>query len=311
MEPQDENLSILTYDPNVDINILSYLDDDILLNMCSTNSYVNSLCNEEKLWILKLNRKYGPYRFDKYPYKSYRDIYMDLTVARMILFSTTYGEIKITTAFNAEDFDDIKDKIDRYSRKLINIKTSRKIEKELKEKGYTSSEISDLPKKWRSLYYDIYLFSRIYYNSYLLIDNNPDDGPYVYSVPILTGKRKDFVEQLESIAISYIQGADTKIDSSLLLVDWKGNIVWNISDVDISESLPMCEDCERNLGGYDIQYYKKCYICENPHKYLKTVASPMTVFVYDSSNSKIIANDSDRIHSKESKNLEELKEYYM
>jgi len=58
---QDELKQPFTHLHEMDIIILSYLDDTVLKAVCQVNKYAQSLCQDENLWKLRLERFYPKY----------------------------------------------------------------------------------------------------------------------------------------------------------------------------------------------------------------------------------------------------------
>jgi hypothetical protein len=46
---------VFTNNPDIDIQILSNLDDKVLSVICNVNKYINNLCNDNMLWKIKIN----------------------------------------------------------------------------------------------------------------------------------------------------------------------------------------------------------------------------------------------------------------
>ncbi|MBY8988310.1 MAG: hypothetical protein KGD61_07640 [Candidatus Lokiarchaeota archaeon] len=57
--PDEGNARLFTGLPAADILILEKLDDSDLVNVCSLNSYLNNLCNNESFWLNRTLSKYG------------------------------------------------------------------------------------------------------------------------------------------------------------------------------------------------------------------------------------------------------------
>lgn len=69
---------MFTNNRDVDINILAKLDDKVLRSICKLNSYTASLCNDNKLWALKINETFPgipiPSQFRTLPRKLYIEL---------------------------------------------------------------------------------------------------------------------------------------------------------------------------------------------------------------------------------------------
>ena len=59
---------------DVDITILNLLEDKDLINMCKTNKYVNSICENDNFWRDRIIKKYNVLP-DITPFTSYREFY--------------------------------------------------------------------------------------------------------------------------------------------------------------------------------------------------------------------------------------------
>ncbi len=123
MEQQDldEYLNFLTGIPDLDINILNYLNDDDLLHACQTNQYAKNVCRTGQLWQQRSYDRYDnvppkpktitwreyyfllpnyPFDFNKEDYRRYIDSlidtnnYRDLkTLIKLGEYESVYWEI--------------------------------------------------------------------------------------------------------------------------------------------------------------------------------------------------------------------------
>jgi len=62
---------------DVDLKILSELDDMSLLNFCKTSTYGKKLCENEIFWFNRTLSKYG--KVEKNPKRSWKNLYLKLT----------------------------------------------------------------------------------------------------------------------------------------------------------------------------------------------------------------------------------------
>jgi hypothetical protein len=64
--------------PDVDIIILNNIDDDVLEIICRTNQYLNSLCNNDRLWIERIRKNFGEESLNNKPAdQSWRTYYFN------------------------------------------------------------------------------------------------------------------------------------------------------------------------------------------------------------------------------------------
>ena len=70
---------IFTHVRNVDMNILLQLDDELLQSVCRIDKYTQSLCNDNTLWHLKLNKAYPGLPIPKGYQQKLKDLYQILT----------------------------------------------------------------------------------------------------------------------------------------------------------------------------------------------------------------------------------------
>ena len=64
---------------DVDLKILSELDDETLLNFCVTNKYGSQLCQDEMFWRNRLTAKYPDSLNFKDPKRTWKSWYLNLT----------------------------------------------------------------------------------------------------------------------------------------------------------------------------------------------------------------------------------------
>ena len=62
---------------DVDLKILSELDDMSLLKFCTTSKYAKKLCEDEIFWLNRTLSKYG--RLEKNPKRTWKNLYLKLT----------------------------------------------------------------------------------------------------------------------------------------------------------------------------------------------------------------------------------------
>ena len=66
---------------DVDLKILSELDDRSLLNSCATNKYVYNICKDENFWRNRFIKKYGEHAASYKPAdRSWKNHYMQLII---------------------------------------------------------------------------------------------------------------------------------------------------------------------------------------------------------------------------------------
>lgn len=69
-----------TYILDVDITILNQLDEQSLRRVCQVNQYARSLCQNEKLWRLRINRKFGNAAMFRDPNQTWAEYYRSLMI---------------------------------------------------------------------------------------------------------------------------------------------------------------------------------------------------------------------------------------
>ena len=68
---------------DVDLRILSELEDRDLLNVCLTNKYANKICQDEHFWRNRLVSQYGDKVFKYRPDMSWKNYYMQINICRI------------------------------------------------------------------------------------------------------------------------------------------------------------------------------------------------------------------------------------
>jgi hypothetical protein len=121
MEPH-----LFTYNKDVDIEILSHVDDMILEDLCITDKYANKLCNNNTLWLLKIINKYPDFPLSHvnatlYKTLYYRLIHEDWT--SIMIWTTTNNNIPgINWLINYSKYTEfVGVKINKYLTTLGNI----------------------------------------------------------------------------------------------------------------------------------------------------------------------------------------------
>ena len=69
----------LTWNKDVDKEILLRLDDKTLLNFCKTSKYGNILCQDENFWIRKINSKYPLLKEFKHDNETWKQLFIRMT----------------------------------------------------------------------------------------------------------------------------------------------------------------------------------------------------------------------------------------
>lgn len=69
---------ILTSITDINFEILSHVDDDVLENLSQSNTYYNALCHEPYLWQLKIINVYDFFPLNGYDYLLYKQLYYKL-----------------------------------------------------------------------------------------------------------------------------------------------------------------------------------------------------------------------------------------
>ena len=62
--------------PDLDLKIMSDMDDRTLLEFCKTHRYTKELCNNELFWKKRLNKKYGS--FNKNENRTWKEFYLKI-----------------------------------------------------------------------------------------------------------------------------------------------------------------------------------------------------------------------------------------
>lgn len=89
MDPIYSNI-LLRADFNIDI--LSHMDDNTLSNLCKSDHYFNTLCNNALLWKLKIGYISDFPIIDGLAYSIYKEVYYKLKVNhRLDIFKMFYG----------------------------------------------------------------------------------------------------------------------------------------------------------------------------------------------------------------------------
>lgn len=67
---------LLTDIPDIDVNILRQIDNEVLTVLCRTDEYVTKICRGEKLWMIKMNYEFPEYIALKPMDISWREYYI-------------------------------------------------------------------------------------------------------------------------------------------------------------------------------------------------------------------------------------------
>ena len=107
----------LTKIKDVDLKIMSELDDRSLLQFCKTNKYANNLCKEPMFWRNRIQTKYPKALEFKSPDRTWRNYYLNIvyymdklekTHKRMYLAAKN-GEKDLVDFFISEGADDFSE----------------------------------------------------------------------------------------------------------------------------------------------------------------------------------------------------------
>lgn len=271
-----------TGDPNVDMVILSRINDKDLLYFCSTNKYINSICNKDELWEMKLRNKLGNTYRNQIGNLTYKDYYAErfLNYNSFVMYVLDDdGGIHIRTIF---DFSD-----DRYEfiriQKIIADHTTNAIPlayrlRETNENILGKERKEELMKKYPGLTYKEIIeeemkISDRYYEQYrTLSKTNPyyyiciiPKGYYIYisttsrssgfndiiKVPLAYIFKKNKLDKIRkslNIHFSTTNLDDDTINSTNLVIDERGISLWKFERVNITNELIKKE--------YHIIYYK-------------------------------------------------------
>lgn len=95
---------------DVDLQTLSYIDDDELENICKVNPYAQNLCRNDKLWELKLTNTFPEFPLRKYkinPKKIYKLLRFG-TRLDVFIFFITHGYINLAGKI-IEDYPNVNE----------------------------------------------------------------------------------------------------------------------------------------------------------------------------------------------------------
>lgn len=122
-------MSIITGYPDLDIIILSELDDEYLSDICKVNKYVNSLCQDEMLWYRKNQNAGYPdikckecqsWKQTYFQYKDYQNNYGYLVKNFTEMITRVFPTFEEAKAFmmselNIQDINDLHNTVPKYS----------------------------------------------------------------------------------------------------------------------------------------------------------------------------------------------------
>ena len=129
--------SFLTGMKNIDIKILSDLDDNTLTQVCQASRYVRELCNDYKLWKIKIN-KLDP-SIDIKNVNYYKQLYIE-NKNRVKSLKNIYPSLILPLFIDAETFDTLKNpEIQTHQWSLSIMKSLSKIFAYMKPEGGLSS----------------------------------------------------------------------------------------------------------------------------------------------------------------------------
>lgn len=73
------NINPFLHSYDLNIEILSHLDDHTLASLCESNNYFSVLCHDPLLWKLKINYKYNGFPIiEGFSYEFYKNLYNKL-----------------------------------------------------------------------------------------------------------------------------------------------------------------------------------------------------------------------------------------
>lgn len=231
---QEEYVVKLSGNPNIDIDILSYLDNGSLSSVCSSNKYVNSLCKNDELWRKKLLLESGSDSL--YGSVSFRDRYNEL-FPRIFMFQENNMDIDIIGNFNTFTIHKV---LEKYSNE------------------------SDIPEDKKS---NKYLFFRHKYDyTILIVKQGGVTGMYTHYNAYSVDPSEDIEKVREKLSEISVSCDFDENEYNILLIDRKGNIIMNFDEgIGIYQTdVKTCKGCSRR-NMEDVYYSGDCcYIC-NPN----------------------------------------------
>jgi hypothetical protein len=139
VEPPRQFEKTLSGIKDVDLKILSELDDETLLNFCITSQYGKELCKDESFWRNRLIKQYPDSFSFKNPERTWKSWYLNLTY-----FLNKYGDNFLSMEYPKKEFGMIekaaqggiknKDLVNYFRHKVVSHPTMDEFLRRVREK---------------------------------------------------------------------------------------------------------------------------------------------------------------------------------